>query len=125
MKANKFDINTNLKLFYKRYLILRNPITRLTNKEIDTLAEILYQHNIISSKFKDRNDPLKWGQIFSPEIKAEMAKSSNQSRQIFANNLSSLRKKGIIEDNKIADKYLVIPEKEFQLIFNFKIKDNE
>lgn len=105
--------------------MLIKPIANITNSQIVTLSEIMYQNHVVSKKFADREDPLKWELIFSRESKEEMARRAGQTKQVFANTLVALRKKNIIKDNQLTKGFIVYPKEEFKLVFNLKLTENE
>ena len=51
----------------------------------------------------------------------EIRSKLNLSDASMNNNLSALRKKGVIEDNKVKAAYVVLPENNFILGFQFSI----
>ena len=103
--------------FFRQYLELLNPLLKLRGKELDVLAELLYYNNkLINIPIKHR-----WKLIFDYDTKMEIRNKLNLSDASMNNNLSALRKKGVIEDNKVKAAYVVLPENNFILGFQFSI----
>lgn len=111
--------STTKKKFFRQYLELLNPIVKLRPKELDVLAELLHYNNELSN-IDEKN---RWKVIFDYDNKKEMATSLDISVASFGNNLSYLRQKGIIVDNKVVKNLLVYPEDSFNLKFNFNISE--
>ena len=112
-------LNTGEKVFFRQYVEILDPLIKLRPKELDVLAELLYHNN----KLKDIATKNRWKLILDYDNKKDMATSLNISVASFGNNLSYLRKRGIIVDNKVVDNLLVYPGKSFKLVFNFKVED--
>lgn len=110
-------LNTTEKVFFRQYVEILDPLIQLRGKELDVLAELLFQNN----KLKDIDLKNRWKLILDYDNKKEMATVLNMSVASFGNNLSYLRKKGIIIDNKVVSNLLVYPGKEFDLVFKFKV----
>ena len=110
-------LNTSEKVFFRQYVEILDPVIKLRPKELDVLAELLYHNN----KLKDIDSKNRWKLILDYDNKKEMAGGLNISVDSFGNNLSFLRKKGIIVDNKVIDGLLVYPDKTFKLTFKFKV----
>ena len=116
-------VTTNKERFFRQYVELLNPILNLRGKELDVLAKLLYCNN--EKQYIKAQD--RWINIFSYENKVDMRSDLGLSDASFANNLSSLRKKGVIENNKVVDGLLVYPGKEnnFSLKFKFAIHEEQ
>jgi DNA-binding MarR family transcriptional regulator len=105
--------------FFRQYLELLNPLLKLRGKELDVLAELLYyNHKLIDIPLEHR-----WKLIFDYDTKMEIRSKLKLSDASMNNNLSALRKKGVIENNKVKAAYVVLPENKFVLGFQFNIKD--
>jgi DNA-binding MarR family transcriptional regulator len=112
-------LHTNKKVFFRQYVELLNPVVKLRPKELDVLAELLY-HN---AERENINEKDRWKLVFDYDNKKEMADALNISVASLGNNLSYLRKRGIIVDNKVVDNLLVYPKKGFKLTFKFSISE--
>lgn len=110
-------LKTDKKKFFRQYVEILDPLVKLRPKELDVLAELLYHNN----ELKDVKPDLRWKLIFDYDTKKEMSQNLNISIPSLGNNLSYLRKRGIIVDNKVVDSLLVYPGKTFKLTFNFSV----
>jgi len=117
----RITIPVNNKSFYRSFLDIlksRPPIDSLRPKEMDVLAEIMFQHaSLIHLDAKDRYDIL-----FSTRKRKEMREIVGISEESFNNNLSILRRKGLItKDNKLNKSIETVVFKDsFSLEFLFK-----
>ena len=105
--------------FFRQYLELLNPIIHLRGKELDVLAELLYHNHSLKSIPEEH----RWKLIFDYDTKLKIRNKLKLSEASMNNNLSGLRKKKIIQDNRIAKAYMVEPGKEFLLGFKFVIDE--
>ncbi len=118
----KIPIKTTEGKFYRQFLELFRslpPFNLLRTRELDVLSQILFQNN----KYKSIDPKTRSLIIFSKEIRKEMRSSINISEDIFNNNLSGIRKKGLVnEDNELVSLLSSLYfDKEFKLEFNFKL----
>jgi DNA-binding MarR family transcriptional regulator len=117
----KIPIKTNNRKFYRQFLELIKslpPINKLRPKEMDVLAEIMYENG----KLKNIEDDYRYTLIFSTKNRREMRNLIGISEDSYNNNLSILRKHGLItKDNKL-NKFLstVMFQDNFSLEFLFK-----
>ena len=91
--------------------ILRNVIPqleRLRPKEIELLA-ILLHHNYKFRRIEEDED--RWKIILHYDNRVTIAKEMGISKDSFENNLSNLRKHGIVVDNMVVKKLHITPEK--------------
>lgn len=123
MKNSKIaNINISIKDLFKRWLEVTKLFNKLTNQEIDVLALLLYYHY----KYKQEitNDKILWKILFDYDTKHLIKEELDIKDQGIQNVLTNLRKKGIIDNNKILDVYIPELEKDsknFKIIFNFNI----
>ena len=92
----------------------------------DEIHDVLYKRDVVALKLVDVKDIAvknRWKLILDYDNKKDIATDLNISVASLGNNLSSLRKKGIIIDNKVVSNLLVYPGKEFKLTFKFKVSD--
>jgi DNA-binding MarR family transcriptional regulator len=111
-------IATTENKFFRQYLELINPLLKLRGKELDVLAELMYYNY----KFKDIPDEHRWKLIFDYDTKTKIRTKLDLSDASMNNNLSALRKKGIIKLNKVRDVFLVYPSSNFSLNFKFNVQ---
>lgn len=127
MKNSKIaNINVKLKGLFFRWLDITMVFHRLTDKERGVLALLLYYHYI--TKREVTNNKILWKIVFDYDTKMKIKEELGLKDAGFQNLLTSLRKKGVIKDNMIIPTY--VPEldddaKEFKIVFNLKITDNE
>lgn len=112
-------IKTTENKFFRQYLELLNPLLRLRGKELDVLAEILY-HNHRLEEIPEKH---RWKLIFDYDTKTEIRTKLQLSDASLNNNLSALRKKGIIRKNKVSDSFLIHPSNYCKLTFSFNITE--
>ena len=106
--------------FYRYYVELLNPIVKLRKRELDVWAQLLLYNN----EYRQLKEEIRFKIVFDYETKAKIAKDLKISMDVLNNNLSELRKKKIVVDNKIPKGYQVYLENnEYNLTFNFKAKD--
>jgi hypothetical protein len=113
----EIPIRTKDKKFYRQYLRLMAPITKLQEKESDVLAYILYYNN----KYRDLPEDVKWRMVFDTSTRKVIQTELKMSPAHLANILSSLRKKKVLtEENKISAGHIVeFNDSEFLLTFKF------
>ena len=126
MKTNikSLNINVHLKTMFKLWLNITSSFHKMTNQQIEVLALLLFYHHELSNQIT--NSKILWKMVFDYETKNKIKKELNLKDASFQNVLTSLRKKGIITDNKVVSTY--IPKLEngsnnFRVVFNFNIID--
>jgi len=122
MSNNKdYTIKTTKRLFFRQYLELMKvfpPLNSLRSKELDILSELMYYDNRYSMlNIEDRKKI-----IYNTATRNEIRESLKMSEASFNNNLSILRKQGVIKNNIIAPGLIVDPKEAFSINFNFKIE---
>jgi hypothetical protein len=112
--------DTNAKVFYNQYTTILQHMLGLTNKQALVFAEILYQNYLFLDKVQDKS--LRWDAVFSKGNRVVMMGNVGMHTPAFGNNITDLRKKGLLLGIRIPDNLIVYPENNrFQLVFNFKI----
>lgn len=116
----RIPIKTTNRRFYRDFLEVlksRAPIDKLRPKELDVLAEIMYQHAQLINYQKDERDDL----LFSTRRRKDMRDLVGISEESFNNNLSILRKYGLITKDNRLNKSLetVVFKDKFSLEFLF------
>lgn len=120
--------SSSLHMFYRQYVELLNPLLSLSNRQLDTLAVLMYFNHDLSSQFSDPNNPMKWTALFSPKSRKEMCSLINMEKMNFNNNMKILRDKNIISYAGIREDIVIdhnIIDKEFVVNFKFNIKINK
>jgi hypothetical protein len=129
MKSKTISLGSNsLRIFYRQYAQLLNPILNLSNRQLDTLGILLYSNHKLSLIFNAPDNPIKWSTLFSAKSRSEMAKEIGMDKMNFNNNLKAIRDKGIIGYDSIKESILIDPtdlSEEFNVNFKFKIKTDE
>jgi len=124
------NMNINLKDLFFRWLDITQSFHKLNNQQKQVLALLLYHH--YQYKKDITNNKILWKIVFDYETKAKIKEDeifkNGLSDNSLQNILSSLRKKKIIIDGEISK--IFIPEmdlktKNFKVIFNFNIVDND
>ncbi len=97
----ELKIKTNNHKFYRQFLeLIRSipPFNSLRTREIDVLAEIMYQYK----KYENINNDVRTALVFSTEIRKEMRDNIDIIEESYNNNLSILKKKGLLKsDNSL------------------------
>lgn len=117
-------IFTSKKSIFRFWLEFLKPYHKLRNKEIEALSLLLYYRYELSREIS--NESMVDMILFSTETRAKIrVELDNMSQKVFNNLLTSLRKKGVLaKDNKIRKSLIPkMGEEGFELIFNFKVKD--
>jgi hypothetical protein len=117
----EMTIKTDEERFFGLYLKLISPILHLKNREREVLTELIKRNY----RLKDTPSKDRWRSIFSYESRVDIGTTIGMSPASLGNNLTSLRRKNIIVDNKVIPRFLVHPKKgEFSLNFKFKLDGN-
>lgn len=106
---------------FRAYVEILQPILRLRNREADILAQILYYNN----EKKDIVEGDRFELILSTPYRKKIKENLNIKDSTLQNSLSILRKKGILKDGKVLPELQVFIENELDLIFKFKLKNEE
>lgn len=120
------NINVSLKQLFFRWLDVTKSFHNLANQQQQVLALLLYHHYKLSKQIT--NEKILWKAVFDYDTKQLIEDELGISNQGLQNNLTKLRKKNIIKDNKILSRYVPKLEKDsknFKVIFNFNIVDEE
>lgn len=117
----RIPIKTNEDKFFRQFLeLIRSisPINKLRPKELDVLAEIMYQNN----KYSDLEPNIKNTMVFNTNTRKEMRLKIGITEESFNNNLSILRRHGLLsKDNKLIPFLDTVTYKDgYKLEFNFK-----
>jgi len=99
-------------MFYY-YVNIMNPFLKLSNRECEVLSELLFYND----SFKSFSEPIKWKLIFDKDTRNKIQEELGISVHQFNNILSSLRKKQIINENKIKNNLLIYPTEGLNLKF--------
>lgn len=123
-------LNIKLKDLFFKWLDVTKSFHKLNNQQQQVLALLLYYH--YQYKKEITNPKILWNVLFDYDTKLKIREDpvfkNEMSSNTLHNILSMLRKKNIIVDKQISAFF--IPElsndcKNFKIIFNFNITDNE
>lgn len=124
------NINIKLKLLFSRWLDILKPWHNLNNQQQQVLALLLYYHYLYKKDIT--NDKILWKIVFDYDTRQKIIEDDCWKKGMTINTLNNiltmLRNKKAIVDNKISNVYipeLDINSKNFKMIFNFNIVDNE
>jgi hypothetical protein len=114
-------IKTNMDMFFVVLLTLMNkfpPIKGLTAKEIEVVAEIMYQNY----KYKEVDIKRRHFIIFSTDNRVEMKNRLGITEGSLNDYFSRLRRKKILSKNNQMLPFLnIIPDKNYELNIKFSI----
>lgn len=117
----RLDINTTEKKVYRQIVeVIRSipPLDTLRNRELDVLAILMYYNY----KYKDVEETIRWRIINDGETRKEMQKDIIISEDSFTNNLSLIRRAGLLDkENKIPSFLQLMIGDKFEVKFNFNI----
>lgn len=122
---NKANIRCSYKDLFKYWLEFNKPIHKLSDSDIKVLAEFLYLRSTLLEKVHD--EELLNEFLFSRERRKNIMETLQVDDVRFNNMLSTLRKKGVIIDNKINKAYIPnidVNTKLYQIQLNFKAEED-
>lgn len=124
------NLNVTLKDLFLKWLDVTKAWHKLNNQQQQVLALLLYYH--YQYKKDITNNKVLWKILFDYDTKIKIKEDpifeKGLSDSALQNILTSLRKKKIIVNGEISALYvpeLSINSKNFKIIFNFNIVDNE
>jgi hypothetical protein len=121
----RINIDTTHKKVYRQIVeVIRSfpPLNVLRNRELDVLAILMYYNY----KYKNIEENIRWRVIHDTSTKREMQQDVDMTEDIFNNNLSLVRKSGLLDkDGKIPKWLMFYVDDAFEVNFNFKIKNDE
>lgn len=117
-------------VFYLGYCTILQALLKLTKRDSEVLASIMYQNYKLLERLPD--DFMRWHFIFTKQVREEMRDFTNMSYNNFNNSLTNLRSKRIIlvhkdtSINKIKDTLIVFPtDNKGTININFNIVQDE
>jgi hypothetical protein len=124
------NINVKLKTLFFKWLDILRPWHNLNNQQQQVLALLLYYHYLY--KKDTTNNKILWKIVFDYDTRLKIIEDEVFKKGLTVNSLNNiltvLRKKGVIVDNQITNVYipeLDIKSKNFKIVFNFNIVDND
>lgn len=120
------NLNVTLKDLFFKWLDITKSFHKLNNQQQQVLALLLYHHYLL--KKETTNNKILWKLVFDYDTRMKIKEELEMSDNVFQNILTILRKKKVIVEGEISKVF--IPEldlstKNFKVIFNFNIVDNE
>jgi len=114
----------NLQKSFRQYIEIMQPLIKCTPKEADILAEFMY-HNHLNRDIPDR---ARHDYVFGTITRKKIREHLNMSQGSFNNNMSSLKKRGLLKEDGLPKKLQVEPREtenglKFNLTFHFIIED--
>lgn len=123
VKSKQATFNTNREGCIKSFLSLTKPMHKMTSQEINILTLFLVFHYEEKDNFTRESDL--WKFLFDYDTKLKIKNKLNIGDGVFQNTLTSLRKKGIIKNNRIVPYFILNIDREtetFELIFRYNLK---
>jgi hypothetical protein len=121
----RLDIDTTQKKVFRQIVeVIRSipPLDKLRNRELDVLAVLMYYN----FKYHKVAEDIRWRIINDTSTKKEMQDDINMSEDIFNNNMSLVRKAGLIDkEGKIPSFLQIMVDDRYEVKFNFKIHEDE
>lgn len=116
------NINVNIKSFFRKWIQFTEPFHKLRLQQQNVLALMLYYHYELKKEIT--NNKVLWKEVFDYDTKIKISTELNIQQSALENVLTQLRKKGVVENNKIVNAYIPnITNKTpvFTIKYNFKI----
>ena len=121
----RLDINTTKKKVFRQIVeVLRGvpPLNSLRNRELDVLAILMYYNY----KYKKVPEDIRWRIIHDTSTRKEMQVDINMTEDIFNNNISLVRKAGLLDKSgKVPSFFMIDLDDRYEVIFNFKIHEED
>ena len=121
----KINIKTTQQRAYRQILeIIRSfpPLDALRNRELDVLAVLMYYNY----KYRDIQEDIRWRVINDTSTKRDMQQSIDMSEDIFNNNISLVRKAGLLTKDGRLPKFLqIMVGEKYSVNFNFDTNEDD
>lgn len=118
-------INTTKKKVFRQIVeVLRSipPLNSLRNRELDVLAILMYYNY----KYKNVAEDIRWRIIHDTSTRREMQIDINMTEDIFNNNISLVRKAGLLDKSgKLPSFFMIDLGDRYEVKFNFKIHEED
>lgn len=105
--------------FFRAFIEILQPFTKVRDREGDVFAELLYQCYLRKSILNKKD---MFTLVFDYDTKETIQDYLGISSAVLRNALSALRKKKLIIDNTIPNHYLIDFKEEVNLTFRFLIQ---
>lgn len=119
------NITTNFNGLIRKWVAFTYPFHKLPTQEQETLTAILIFYFQFKKNIKDEN--IIWKMVFDYDTRVKISNMINTKDYTLQNNLTKLRKKNIIKDNKVVPNYIPNLEpdcKSFRILYNFTVKND-
>lgn len=123
MKRKQANFKTSYKGCFEGFLNLTKPMHKMTDQEIKVVTLFMYHHYKEKHNFSREEDL--WKFLFDYDTKLKIREEIGVSNPVFQNILTSLRKKKVIVNNRLAPYFMLNLEPEdrdFELIFRFHLR---
>lgn len=118
----KLTIATDDRKFFRQILEVLNsfpPLDKLRNKELDVLSSIMYYNYL----YKDLDEEVRWKVINNKLTRKEIREYIGMKEDVFNNNLSVIRKTGLIDSTgRLSTMLQIYPGSTYKIEFNFNIE---
>ncbi len=116
-----FNIETTKKDFFYKYMLVLSGIVHVRPVAMRVFADFLYWND----KFKDIDRDKRNLLLFNKETRSKILQGIDISRASLDNQLTYLRKNSLLLGNTINPKYEIFYETHKDLMFSFKLKEEE
>jgi len=116
-----FNIPTTKKDFFYKYLVVLSGIVDIRPVAMRVFAGFLYWNDYYKHIDKEERNLL----IFNKETRSKILQGIDISRASLDNQLTYLRKKDLLLGNTINPKYEIFYDTHKELMFSFKLEDND
>lgn len=119
-------LNVTLKNLFFRWLDITKSFHNLNNQQQRVLALLLYYH--YQYKKETTNNKILWTIVFDYDTKMKIKEELDMNDNSFQNMMTQLRKKNVIINGEISSRFILeldLNTKNFKVIYNFNIVDNE
>lgn len=120
----KLNITTDERKFFRQVLELLSsipPLEQLRGRELDLLSGLMYYNYL----YRNLGEDIRWRVINNKATRKELRDMLGMSEDVFNNNMSIIRKTGLLDKSgKISSALQIIPNDVFKMEFNFNIVKN-
>jgi len=118
----RLTIATDERKFFRQFLEILSsipPLNKLRNRELDILAAMMYYNYL----YKDLDDDIRGRVLNSKATKKDVREMLGMSQDVYNNNMSIIRRTGMIEKSgRLANALQVFPGTTYKIEFNFNIE---
>lgn len=118
----KLTIATDEKRFFRQALEILSgfpPLDTLRNRELDLLAAVMYYNYI----YRNLDEDIRWRVINNKTTKKELRELIDMNEDVYNNNMSIIKKTGVIDKSgRLATMLQIIPGEVYKIEFTFNIE---